>query len=155
MQILICNKLSEFSKKFKFNQEEYIKKYKDLVGEELINSSFSFNKTNDSLKKENFLMTDNENNILQKRDEALTRLLSSATELSQVYKDLQNLVMEQGSILDRIDYNIEEASIHVDKGKKNIKKAESYQKKNCYRNAVMILIVTIFIECVLLIFKIF
>ena len=36
---------------------------------------------------------------------------------------MQSLVMEQGSILDRIDYNIDIASSNVSTGKKSIIKA--------------------------------
>ena len=153
MQMSIYNKLNEFSRKFKLNQEAYMSKYRDLVGEDSINTSISFNKTTQDLNKDNFLMTDSENNVLKKRDEALTKMLDLITSLSQMYQDMQNLVMEQGSILDRIDYNIELAAAHVEKGKENVKKAESYQKKNCYRNVIMILIVTIFVESLMIVLK--
>jgi syntaxin 16 len=61
--------------------------------------------------------------------------------------------MEQGTILDRIDYNIDVASTNVSSGKKNIEKAEKYQKNNCFRNVIIILIICIFIEGLLIIFK--
>ena len=41
---------------------------------------------------------------------------------------MQTLVMEQGTILDRIDYNIDIASSNVSKGKKNITKADNFLK---------------------------
>ena len=34
----------------------------------------------------------------------------------------------QGTILDRIDYNVEQASTHVEKGLEQLQKAEKYQK---------------------------
>jgi syntaxin 16 len=37
-----------------------------------------------------------------------------------LFKDLSSLVVEQGTVLDRIDYNILEASHHIEKGNKHL-----------------------------------
>ena len=66
---------------------------------------------------------------------------------------MQNLVMEQGSILDRIDYNIDMASNNVVKGKNSLIKANEYHKNNCFRNVIIVILVCIFIESLMLIFK--
>lgn len=42
-------------------------------------------------------------------------MVKSIYSLNAIYKELQNLVIEQGSLLDRIDENIERT---VDSGKK-------------------------------------
>ena len=154
----IINKLSEFTKKFKLNQELYNNKFQDLViDEEMANKSFSIRKDDikDNKGTNDFLSTQENNIQLRQRDEDLTNLLKSVNELASIFKDMQTLVMEQGTILDRIDYNIDIASNNINKGKKNIKKAEKHLKNNCFRNVIIILIVIIFIEALLLIFKIF
>ena len=154
----IINKLNEFTKKFKLNQELYNNKFQDLViDEEIANKSFSIRKDDiqDNKGKNDFLSTQENNIQLRQRDEDLTNLLKSVNELASIFKDMQTLVMEQGTILDRIDYNIDIASNNINKGKKNIKKAEKHLKNNCFRNVIIILIVIIFIEALLLIFKIF
>ena len=151
----ILTKLNEFTKKFKLNQELYNNKFQDFVfDEEQANKSFSANKIEDK-NKNDFLSTQENHDYLRKRDEDLTNLLNSINELAQIFKDMQALVMEQGTILDRIDYNIDIASKNINKGKKNIKKAEKHLKNNCFRKIIIILIVIIFIEALLLIFKIF
>jgi t-SNARE complex subunit (syntaxin) len=43
--------------------------------------------------------------------------------------------------LDRIDYNIEESSHAVEKGRENLEKAEGYQKKASKKLFIMLLIV--------------
>lgn len=43
--------------------------------------------------------------------------MASIHELHEIYKDLSNLVIMQGTLLDRIDFNIEEASQNVRQGK--------------------------------------
>ena len=153
----IITKLNEFTKKFKLNQEIYTKKFKDFVfEEEIANNSFSIRKDEEEIKGNNdFLSTQENNDQLRRRDEDLTNLLKSVNELAEIFKDMQALVMEQGTILDRIDYNIDVASVNVSQGKKNITKADKHMKNNCFRNVIIILIVIIFIEALLLIFKIF
>ena len=56
--------------------------------------------------------------MLKKRDNELNQLLNSVNDLAGIFKDMQVLVMEQGSILDRIDYNIDIASTNITSGKK-------------------------------------
>ena len=153
----IITKINEFTKKFKLNQELYTNKFNDFViDEEIANKSFSMKKNEEENKNSNdFLSTQDNNSQLRRRDQDLTNLLNSVNELAQIFKDMQTLVMEQGTILDRIDYNIEVASTNISKGKKNITKADKYMKNNCFRNVIIILIVIIFIEALLIILKIF
>ena len=153
----IITKINEFTKKFKLNQELYTNKFNDFViDEEIANKSFSMKKNEEENKNSNdFLSTQDNNSQLRKRDQDLTNLLNSVNELAQIFKDMQTLVMEQGTILDRIDYNIDIASTNISKGKKNITKADKYMKNNCFRNVIIILIVIIFIEALLIILKIF
>ena len=151
----IITKINDFTKKFKLNQELYNNKFNHFViDEEITNKSFS-TKKNEENNSNDFLSTQENNSQLRRRDQDLTNLLNSVNELAQIFKDMQTLVMEQGTILDRIDYNIDIASTNVSKGKKNITKADKYMKNNCFRNVIIILIVIIFIEALLIILKIF
>ena len=90
---------------------------------------------------------------MKKRDNELSNLLESVNELAQLFKDMQTLVMEQGTILDRIDYNIDIASTNISTGKKSIIKADKHLKNNCFRNVIIVLLICIFIEGLLIIFK--
>ena len=152
-QTLFTN-FTNFTKKFKLNQKIYAEKYKEFVGED--DPTFDLSRrTNDNHndKKGDFLKTEESKHVLQQRDNELSLLLNNVSELSNIFKDIQTLVMEQGSILDRIDYNIELAGDNVIKSKNSITKANEYHKKNCFRNALLALIIIIFIEAFLLIFK--
>ena len=157
MQQTLIKKLTDFSKKFKINQEIYSKKYKDLVGEDdpTFQNNISANKNNNDANNtfDNFLMADDNNLALIRRDTQLNNLLDNVNDLAQLFKDMQSLVMEQGTILDRIDYNIDIASTNVTSGKNSIVKANEYHKNNCFRNVMIVLLVMIFIEALLLVIK--
>ena len=154
LQQALVEKAKEFSRKFKLNQELYTKKYKELVGEDdPTNEVNNFMKEEEQNQNDNFLMTDNSKQVLKKRDTELNKLLNSISDLAGIFKDMQVLVMEQGSILDRIDYNIDVASTNVVKGKNSLIKANDYHKNNCFRNVIIVLLVCIFIEAFMLIFK--
>ena len=157
MQQTLIKKISDFTKKFKINQEMHNKKYKDLVGEDdptfQINTSSKQNNNEVNNTIDNFLMTEEKDSVLMRRDNQLNDLLDSVNDLAQIFKDMQSLVMEQGSILDRIDYNIDIAATNVTSGKNSIIKANEYHKNNCFRNVIIVVLVVIFIEALLLIFK--
>ena len=102
MQQTLYKNFTDFTKKFKLNQELYSKKYKELGGEEdptyEINSSIK-EESNDNNNINNFLMTDNSDLVLQRRDNELNLLLNSVNDLAEIFKDMQTLVMEQGPYL--------------------------------------------------------
>lgn len=61
-----------------------------------------------------------------------------------------------GTVLDRIDYNIENAITNTVKANQTLKRTEEIKEKsNCVRNSIMALIVINFILGFLLILKIF
>ena len=152
-QTLIIN-FTNFTKKFKLNQKIYAEKYKEFVGEDdpTFDTSININEeAND--QKGDFLKTDESKQVLQQRDNELSLLLHNVNELTTIFKDIQTLVTEQGSILDRIDYNIDIAGDNVIKSKNSITKANEYHKQSCFRNIMLALIIIIFIEAFMLIFK--
>ena len=42
--------------------------------------------------------------------------------LSDLFRDVSNLVVEQGSVLDRIDFHIQESRMQIQKGNKELQK---------------------------------
>jgi syntaxin 16 len=148
MKLNLITLFNEFTRHFKYNQEIYIKKYKELGGGEELEKTF-----NNENQNENYLLKTEKVNHLQRRDTELGELINSMNNLASTFNDLKNLVMEQGTILDRIDYNIDQASIYTSKGKKHLMNASELQKKSCFRNVMLFLILFIFIESLLIMFK--
>lgn len=48
--------------------------------------------------------------VAEERDAEITRIAQSIEELSQIFKELAVLVIDQGTILDRIDFNMEQVA---------------------------------------------
>lgn len=46
--------------------------------------------------------------IIRDRDQEIVAIAKSIEELSQIFKELAVLVIDQGTVLDRIDYNMEQ-----------------------------------------------
>lgn len=59
---------------------------------------------------------------IQQRDEEILSIVKSISELATIFKDLAVLIVDQGTILDRIDYNIELASHHIEEGHTELQK---------------------------------
>ena len=159
IKIFLTTKIQNFSNEFRKNQQQYLKYLKDMgiivySNEDKNNSSESLLNDNDDEKK-NFLYTkDDDVNIqIKRREEDIDILVKSINDLTGIFKDLQNIVQEQGTILDRIDYNINISYENSQEGLKNLKKAEQHDKESCFRNAILLLFVIIFVETILIICK--
>ena len=155
MRMNLITKIKDFSKDFQINEEKYMRKYQELVGDKN-NYLEDLNKSSGtkSDSHSDFLQTtDKDYRFLRQRDEEISTLVSSITELAGVFKDLQTLVSHQGTILDRIDYNIETAGQNIKQANKSLIATEKMMKSNCYRNSMLFIIIAIFVMSILLILK--
>jgi syntaxin 16 len=74
------------------------------------------------------------------REKEITQIVESVNDLAQIMKDLSILVIDQGTIVDRIDYNITRVSTSVEQGVKELVKAEETQKKGGMVTCVLVLV---------------
>ncbi len=51
--------------------------------------------------------------LANERDVEIKKICQSIEELAEVFKELATLVIDQGTIIDRIDYNMEQVCPHV------------------------------------------
>jgi len=63
---------------------------------------------------------------LRLRDRELTHIASSIASLGDLFKDLSILVIDQGTLLDSIEYNIEQTSVQVSEAVKELDIATRY-----------------------------
>jgi len=89
----------------------------------------------------------------REREREIEQVVESVNVLAQIMKDLSVLVIDQGTIIDRIDYNIQNVAASVEEGYKQLQKAERTQKKGGMVMCATVLVILIFIMIVLLILK--
>lgn len=94
-----------------------------------------------------------DNVTTQHRSKEISQLTDSINSLAVLFKDFSVLVIEQGTILDRIDYNIENAAVHVEKANVHLDKALKVTKSSRARGCLICLAVTIFIMVTILVLK--
>lgn len=90
---------------------------------------------------------------IQGREKEIKQVVKSVNELAQIMKDLSTLVIDQGTIVDRIDHNIQNVAASVEEGFKQLQKAEKSQKDGGMVKCATVLVIMCFIMLVLLILK--
>lgn len=58
-------------------------------------------------------MLESNNEAIDQREREVNQIAKSIHQLAEIFRDLQTLVIDQGSMLDRIDYNIEQTNVQV------------------------------------------
>lgn len=87
------------------------------------------------------------------RSEEICRIASSINDLHTIFKELAVLVIDQGSILDRIDYNIEQVVATSKDANVQLHKAEKSQKSNRAIKCILLLMVIDVVLILILIVK--
>ena len=109
---------------------------------------------------------------IQHRDRELTEIANSIASLAELFKDLSILVIDQGTLLDSIEYNIEQTSVNIADAVKELdvatrfvtfatpasysdelSRSDRYQKNTGRRKIIFLLLLIIFGLIVILIFK--
>lgn len=128
--------LQRLSKDFRSRQQQYLDR---LLSHEpqRYDSAFDFlltekNNNNQEEEGEGDIMSvverANITTFVDERAREMARISNSVAELAQVFQEVGNLVLNQGSIVDRIDYNLEQVTAKMRFGVKELRTAERYQK---------------------------
>merc|ERR1719221_1014599 len=87
------------------------------------------------------------------RTQEILNIAKSVHELATLFQELSVLVVEQGSLLDRIDYNVEQTLDNLSKAKKHVDKANVYQKRSRSALCIIVLIMLILVAGFILVLK--
>lgn len=87
------------------------------------------------------------------REREIEDIAQGIIDLSDLFRDLQSIVIDQGTMLDRIDYNVERMAVDVKEADKELNVASGYQKKTTKRKVIMLLILVIVGMIILLVIK--
>lgn len=104
------------------------------------------------MTQQQLLLFEEENTkMAEHREKEVIKIVQSIGDLHEIFKDLAQMVQEQGTILDRIDYNVEQTQTQVTEGYKQLQRAEMYQRKNRKMFCILILASVTLVMMVLLI----
>ena len=168
----LLNRLAETSRALQINEELYLQKYQELNGYD--ESFFSNNQNNniintinnninnyDSIETnqtQNFLSinsTAKKLDVAKERNKEIDVMVNTVNELKKIFEEVSNMVIFQGTILDRIDYNTYQSRHHIRRGNRELEETHERLKSGCIRRLNQILIIAIFIMSILIIFKFF
>ena len=102
-------------------------------------------------QQQDLLLMEENTQHLRRREQEINNIVQSIQDLNTIFKDLAGMVSQQGEMVDRIDYNIENAGIKVEEGLEQLKKASKYQKTNRKMKCIVLLGITLILLIFLLI----
>ncbi|CAL9769799.1 unnamed protein product [Musa acuminata subsp. burmannicoides] len=164
VQRSLATDLQNLSMEFRKKQSSYLKRLQQQQeGQDGVDLEMNHNGIRHEIEEDDFRdvgFNDIQMSAL-KRSEVFTRerereivqVVESVNELAQIMKDLSVLVIDQGTIVDRIDYNVQNVASSVEEGYKQLEKAERTQRKGGMVMCATVLVMLIFIMLVLLILK--
>lgn len=171
IQISLAGRVQEASAGFRKKQSAYLKKLRGLSGmnpsidrtstplynnytdpslmESDADKSYSQSTLQQTSQKQ---LTSNDAAIMQ-REREITDIAQGIIELADIFKELQTMIIDQGTMLDRIDYNVERMAVDVKEADKELKVASTYQKKGTKRRIILLLILLVVGMVILVVIK--
>ena len=102
-------------------------------------------------RDENSLVDDQQ--YLLEREREIYKISQNVVEISMIFKELENIVIDQGTILDNIEYNLSRTTENVQGAHKQLNKAEGYQRQTRKCKIVLFLVLLIFLLLMILMVK--
>lgn len=156
MKIRMATKVQATSTSFRKMQSNYLKSLRNEAFAENPSVSTGGSTTTSSFlddpgftdETDNFDNLVNEQTYIQEdhihqREQEINKIAQGIYELSTIFKDLQTMVIDQGTILDRIDYNIETTHTQVKSADKELIAATHYQKRTQKCKIILLLVLLV------------
>ncbi|KAL7075367.1 hypothetical protein ACQ4LE_005350 [Meloidogyne hapla] len=77
--------------------------------------------------------------VTKVREMEILKISKSILEMNGIFKDIASMIVDQGTILDRIDYNVEHSSTKIKSALESVQKAEKYQRGNKKMHLIVLL----------------
>lgn len=136
----VGSQIQELNKRFRKMQSDYGSRLSAFIEPTEPTDVFSFDEESGSSLQ---LEAIRESEI---REKEILNIARSINELANLFRELNQLIIDQGTLVDRIDYNVERAYSSVKKGTGELAKAEVYSRRS--RTALCGL--GLFVMCVIL-----
>ncbi|KXG47927.1 t-SNARE [Penicillium griseofulvum] len=90
---------------------------------------------------------------IAQREREINDIAKGIIELADIFRELQSMIIDQGTMLDRIDYNVERMGTEVKAADKELKVATGYQKRTTKRKIMLLLFLIIVGMIIVLVVK--
>ncbi|KAH0791630.1 SNARE domain containing protein [Histomonas meleagridis] len=124
----LLEQYKQFSFKFKMAQQtfsmSFTKKTKPKKRKQVTNDFEPFDFGEPGSERRQAQLQD------QRSNEQIEQIAQRAEEVRSIFMELSTIIAEQGTVIDRIDYNINESLSNAIEAHKSIEKAAKYQKKS-------------------------
>ncbi|KAI5957622.1 tlg2 [Candida theae] len=81
---------------------------------------------------------------LEQREREINKLAMGILEISTMFKEMETMVIDQGTMLDRIDYNLTNTVHDLKTSEKELIKAKTYQKRTTKCKIIFFLVLCVF-----------
>lgn len=160
----LASRLQSLSSKFRASQSSYIQRLRgrdEKANDFLISSGLDtyinsdFSNTPEITRQEMQQIFEQQEQGVEDRVQSVNEIAKSIFEIAEIFRDLQTLTIDQGTLLDRIDFNIEKTSSAIKPAYEQLQIADKYQKKarSKYFYFIIILIAIIVLLLIILITK--
>lgn len=150
-------KLRSLSKDFRTLQKDFLVRLKarEDSGKEFFDeeTNAAFMEGDQELSEAQLAQLEDAKTSVHEREREIARIAQSINDLASIFRELSVLIVEQGSILDRIDYNVERSMEQVKEGHKEIIKAENWQKGTRSLWCIFFLLLAIIICIIIIVYR--
>nr|XP_031543524.1 syntaxin-16 isoform X1 [Vicugna pacos] len=131
----LAQALQELSTGFRLAQSGYLKRMKNreersqhffatsvpLMDDGDDNTLYDRGFTDDQL-----VLVEQNTLMVEEREREIRQIVQSISDLNEIFRDLGAMIVEQGTVLDRIDYHVEQSCIKTEDGLKQLHKVLRY-----------------------------
>lgn len=168
VKMCLVNELNELSKVYRDSQRRYmvdVKKQRavfqrwaggdrqQMLEQELENDALMDQYLQKGMTQEQVETIMLNQQLADDRLREFERIFTSIKSLHDMFQDMNTLVIEQGAVLDRIDYNMNLTHTRVQKARVELKKAADYQKAGMFKLCVLFMVIMIIGMIIALFFK--
>ncbi|KLJ11304.1 syntaxin 16 [Blastomyces silverae] len=157
IQISLASRVQEASAGFRKKQSTYLKKLRGLDGmttplersatpvqnpymdPSLIESDADKSYSQSTLLQTSQKQVTSNDTAIAQREREINDIARGIIELSDIFRDLQAMIIDQGTMLDRIDFNVERMNVDVKAADKELTVATNYQRRTTKRKILLLL----------------
>ncbi|KIX06089.1 uncharacterized protein Z518_04063 [Rhinocladiella mackenziei CBS 650.93] len=171
IQVALAARVQEVSAAFRKKQSNYLNKLRALGGFEspigrsstpvqnpymdpaLMESDADKSFGQSTLQQTAQKRLNRNDTVIRQREHEINDIAKGIIELADIFRELQVMVIDQGTVLDRIDYNVERMATDVKGAEKELTVATNYQRRNTKRKILLLLLLLVIGMFILLLIK--